>query len=63
MAKGEWVELAPQARFVSPGESVRAQPWAFIGMAIAGGLLAGALFRYKKARKLLRIVLLAKRFL
>jgi hypothetical protein len=57
------VDFAPGARkdsavkVRSPGESLQAEPWAFIGVALIAGLAAGLLLRHASLRRMLRFYL------
>jgi hypothetical protein len=44
-----------------PGKPIRERPWHLIGMALAFGLAAGLLLRYRSVRKAVAIYLLARR--
>jgi ElaB/YqjD/DUF883 family membrane-anchored ribosome-binding protein len=46
----------------APIEHVRAEPWSFVGLALAMGLAAGILIRFKTARRALRWYLAIRRF-
>lgn len=48
---------------MAPAEHVRAQPWSFVGLALAAGMTAGLLMRFKGLRKALRLYLIARRFI
>lgn len=50
-------------RRVAPGESIQAQPWAFLTLALALGVGAGLLLRFKGLRKALGIYLAVSRLL
>ncbi|HWI56140.1 MAG TPA: hypothetical protein VNZ22_02855 [Bacillota bacterium] len=62
MASTETSSPTPPAARLSPGQSIQAQPWAFVGMALAVGVAAGMLWRVKAVRKALRLYLLVRRF-
>lgn len=51
------------ARNVAPLEAIRRQPMSFVVMAAGAGLAAAFLFKYKTARRLLKVYTFARRFI
>lgn len=54
--------LGQAARRLAPMESVQAQPWAFMLLALAVGAGVGALVRFIGLRRALGIYMVARRF-
>jgi hypothetical protein len=55
-------ELSEAARRLAPGESIQAQPWAFIALALALGAGVGVLVRYIGLRKALGLYFTVRKF-
>ncbi len=50
-------------RRLAPGESIQAQPWSFLALALAAGVGAGLLLRVKPLRKALGVYLAVSKFI
>jgi hypothetical protein len=61
------MERIKHERFNTPGvinpplDRIRAEPWTFIGLALATGIAAGVLWKFRSFRKALRVYSVVRR--
>lgn len=62
MPPTEMNDMSHAARRLAPGESIQAQPWAFLALAVAVGAGVGALVRFIGLKRALGLYMAVRKF-